>query len=95
MCRPEGGKDKQVCRPEGGEDKQVCRPEGGEDERESWDSKLTFLLAMLLALEMSGFSSTYPRIIWVVVILVLFIVVTGFVERLVQFTTGSVSHALQ
>jgi len=93
VCRPEGGKDKQVCRPEGGEDKQVCRPEGGEDERESWDSKLTFLLAMLLALEISGFSSTYPRIIWVVVILSLFIVVTGFVERLVQFTICSVSHA--
>jgi len=51
------------------------------------------LLAMLLALEISGFSSTYPRIIWVVVILSLFIVVTGFVERLVQFTICSVSHA--
>jgi hypothetical protein len=44
---------------------------------------------VLLALEMSGFSSTSPRIIWVVVILVLFIVVTGFVERLVQ------SHDMQ
>ncbi|XP_049958233.1 sodium-dependent neutral amino acid transporter B(0)AT3 [Schistocerca serialis cubense] len=28
-----------------GEGKQVFRPEAGEDERESWDSKLTFLLA--------------------------------------------------
>ncbi|XP_063220725.1 sodium-dependent neutral amino acid transporter B(0)AT3 [Bacillus rossius redtenbacheri] len=28
-----------------GEGKQVFRPEGGEEERESWDSKLTFLLA--------------------------------------------------
>ena len=36
-----------MCRPEGGEDKQVCRPEGGEDERESWDTKLTFLLATI------------------------------------------------
>jgi solute carrier family 6 amino acid/orphan transporter-like 15/16/17/18/20 len=36
-----------VCRPEGGEGKQVCRPEGGEDKRESWDSKLTLLLAII------------------------------------------------
>nr|CAD7261629.1 unnamed protein product [Timema shepardi] len=28
-----------------GEGKQVFRPESGEEERESWDSKLTFLLA--------------------------------------------------
>jgi len=25
----------------------VCRPVGGEEERESWDSKLTFLLATI------------------------------------------------
>ncbi|XP_069687913.1 sodium-dependent neutral amino acid transporter B(0)AT3 [Periplaneta americana] len=30
-----------------GEGKQVFRPEGGEEERESWDSKLTFLLATI------------------------------------------------
>ena len=29
------------------EGKQVFRPEGGEEERESWDSKLTFLLATI------------------------------------------------
>jgi len=28
-----------------GEGKQVLRPEGVDEERESWDSKLTFLLA--------------------------------------------------
>ena len=27
------------------ESKQTFKPEGGEEERESWDSKLTFLLA--------------------------------------------------
>jgi hypothetical protein len=30
-----------------GEGKQVFRPEGVEEERESWDSKLTFLLASI------------------------------------------------
>jgi hypothetical protein len=30
-----------------GEGKQVFRPEGGDEERESWDSKLTFLLATI------------------------------------------------
>jgi len=30
-----------------GEGKQVFRPEGGEEDRESWDSKLTFLLATI------------------------------------------------
>jgi hypothetical protein len=36
----------------------VFRLEGGEEEREMWDSKLTVLLAKLLALEISGISRT-------------------------------------
>ena len=39
----------------------------------------------MLSLELSDFSSTYPRIIYVVGIFVLLIVVTRFVKRLVQF----------
>jgi len=30
-----------------GEDKQVFRPEGDEDGSESWESKLTFLVAII------------------------------------------------